>query len=172
LENKTLEVELEDPSLNIFSPRRELTDVHMQNLTLCLTALPGLTDQQRAPAYTYYAGGLNFMALNSVQWRCEGQAFGNFLESLRLLMVEAKYINETESIDVATSRFLKEKYSDLDPPEHESFVQLIRAFDRREGTAAVKLGDVYLLKLLCETIFRDTIIPAVMHSKAHAKAAL
>ncbi len=114
--------------------------------------------------------GLNFIALNSIQWRCEGQAFDNFLELLRLLMVEAKYINDGESIDVAASRFLKENYPDLDPPEHEAFLQLIRTFDRREGTPVVKLADVYLIKLLCETIFRDAIIPAVMQNKSHEKA--
>jgi hypothetical protein len=76
------------------------------------------------------------------------------------LLVEAKYINDGDSIDVAASRFLKEKYPDLDPPELEAFLQLIRTFDRREGTPVVKLADVYLIKLLCETIFRDAIIPA------------
>src|ERR1700730_16260846 len=167
---KNLGIELDDPSFNIFIHKQPLTDVHMQHLTLCLVALPGPNDQERAPPYTYYLGGLTFIALNSIQWRCEGQAFGNFLESLRLLMVEAKYINDGESIDVAASRFLKEKYPDLDPPEHEAFLQLIRRFDRREGTPVVKLADVYLIKLLCETIFRDAIIPAVMQSKSHKKA--
>jgi hypothetical protein len=170
LENKDKEVELADPSFNIFAQKRELTDVHMQNLTLCLAALPGPNDQHRAPAYTYYLGGLNFMALNSVQWRCEGQAFGNFLESLRLLMVEAKYIDDGESIDVAASRFVNEKYPDLDLLEHEAFVQLIRTFDRREEMPVVKLADVYLIKLLCETIFRDAIIPTVMQNKSHERA--
>jgi hypothetical protein len=171
LQNKDKGLELDDPSFKIFAQRRELTDVHMQNLTLCLAGLPGPSDQHRARAYTYYLGGLNFIALNSVQWRCEGQAFGNFLESLRLLMVEAKYINDGESINVAASRFLKEKYPDLDPPEHESFLQLIKTFDRKEGAPVVKLGDVYLIKLLCETIFRDAIIPLVMQSKPSEKAA-
>jgi AbiV family abortive infection protein len=166
LENADKGLELSDPSFNIFTQRRELTDVHMHNLTLCLAALPGPSDQHRAQAYAYYAGGLNFMALNSVLWRCEGQAFGNFVESLRLLMIEAKYVRESESVDVAASRFLKEKYPDLDPPEHESLLQLIKMFDRREATQAVKLSDVYLLKLLCETIFRDAIIPAVMRGKS------
>ena len=167
LENKDKGVELDDPSFNIFWQRRELTDVHMQNLTLCMVALPGPNDQHRAPAYKYYVGGLNFMALNSVQWRCEGQAFGNFLESMRLLMVEAKYINDGESIDVAASRFLKEKYPDLDPPEHEAFVQLISAFDRKQKMPVVKLPDLYLIKLLCETIFRDAIMPSVIQSKSY-----
>jgi AbiV family abortive infection protein len=167
LENKDKGVELEDPSFNICPRRRELTDVHMQNLTLCFVALPGPNDQHRAPAYTHYVGGLNFMALNSVQWRCEGQAFGNFLESLRLLMVEAKYVNDGESIDVAAGRFLKEKYPDLDPPAHEAFVRLISAFDRRQGARVAKLPDVYLIKLLCETIFRDAIMPSVLRNKSH-----
>jgi AbiV family abortive infection protein len=169
LDNKDKGVEVNDPSFNIFWQRRELTDVHMQNLTLCLVALPGPNDAPRAPAYTYYAGGLNFMALNSVQWRCEGQAFGNFVESLRLLMAEANYVKDGESIDVAAGRFLREKYPDLDPAEHEAFVGLISAFDQKQGTPAVKLSNVYLIKLLCETIFRDSIMPAVMRSRSHSE---
>lgn len=108
------------------------------------------------------------MALNSVQWRCEGQAFGNFLELLRLLMIEAKFINDGEAIEVAASRFLKEKFPELDPPGHEAFVRLIGALDRRQGTPVVKLPDVYLIKLLCETIFRDVIMPSVMQSKSRS----
>jgi AbiV family abortive infection protein len=165
LENKDKGVALEDPSFNIFWRRPALTDADMQRLTLCLAALPGPDDQHRAPAYMHYAGGLNFIALNSVLWRCEGQAFGNFLMSLRGLMAEAKYINDGESIDVAASRFLKEKFPGLDPPQHEAFIRLIIAFDRRQETAVAKLPDVYLIKLLCETIFRDTIVPSVMASR-------
>lgn len=169
LENKDKVLELVDPSFNFVTRRRELTDVHMQNLTLCLAALPGPSDQHRAPAYMRYVGGLNFMAINSVHWRCEDQAFGNFLESLRLLMIEAKYVDKRESIDFAASRLLGEKYPDLDPPQHEAFVQLIRAFDRREITPVVKLADVYLIKLMCETIFRDAIIPSVMQNKSRER---
>jgi hypothetical protein len=36
----------------------------------------------------------------------------------------------------------------------------------------VKLGDVYLIKLLCEIIFRDVIIPAVMQSKSQKNSPL
>jgi AbiV family abortive infection protein len=168
LENKDRGIELVDPSFNIFEQRRELTDVHMQNLTLCLIALPEPNDQSRIPAYLYYAGGLNFMALNSVLWRCEGQAFGNFLESLRLLMVEAKYVVNGESVDVSVGRLLNEKYPDLDPSAHEAFVRLIVDFDRRTGVPMIKLPDVYLLKLLCETIFRDAIIPTVVQRKSQS----
>jgi hypothetical protein len=81
-------------------------------------------------------------------------------------MVEARYINDGEAIDVAAGRFLKEKYPDLDPPEHETFVRLISTFDRKQGTPIVKLPDVYLIKLLCETIFRDAIMPSVLQSKS------
>jgi AbiV family abortive infection protein len=166
LENKDKGIELVDPSFNIFGQRRELTDVHMQTLTLCLVALPGSNDQACVPGYMYYAGGLNFMALNSVLWRCEGQAFGNFLESLRLLMVEAKYVEKGESVGVSASRLLNEKYPNLDPSEHDAFVRLIGDFDRRAEVPMVRLSDVYLLKLLCETIFRDAIIPSVVQRKS------
>jgi hypothetical protein len=169
LENKGKGVELNDPSFNIFWQRRELTDVHMQNLTLCLVALPGPNDAHRAPAYTYYVGGLNFMAVNSVQWRCEGQAFGNFVESLRLLMAEANYVRDGEAVDVAAGRCLTEKYPGLDPPAHEAFVRLIGAFDKKQGAPTVKLDDVYLIKLLCETIFRDPIMPSVLRSKSRGR---
>jgi hypothetical protein len=46
---KNLGIELDDPSFNIFTHRQPLTDVHMQHLTLCLVALPGPNDQERAP---------------------------------------------------------------------------------------------------------------------------
>jgi hypothetical protein len=90
-----------------------------------------------------------------------------FVESLRLLMVEANYVKEGESVDVAAGRFLKEKYPDLDPVAQEALVLLISAFDQRQGTPVVKLSDVYLIKLLCETIFRDMIMPSVLRSKSH-----
>jgi AbiV family abortive infection protein len=162
LENKNKRVELDDPSFNIFQRKQELTDIHLQNLTLCLVALPRPNDHLRAPAYMYYAGGLNFIALNSVQWRCEGQAFGNFLESLRLLMVEARYVDDGEPVDISASRLLKQKYANFDPSEHDAFIQLVRAFDRRSEMPTVRISDVFLLKALCEHIFRDAIVPAVI----------
>jgi hypothetical protein len=34
------------------------------------------------------------------------------------------------------------------------------------ATPVVKLSDVYLIKLLCETIFREVIMPSILRSKS------
>jgi hypothetical protein len=166
-------IEVDDSGFHVFTPPRpDLTKEHMNSVVLCLTSLPDPLDQERAPAYHSYLGGLTFLSLNCIQWRCEAQAYGNFLKAMELLMVEAQYIKPNESVDGAIGRFLNEKYPDLDPPEHAAFVELVRNFEEQRVTATVKIGDVYLLKLLCETIFRDLIVPEVLRGKKHAVAEL
>ena len=114
-----------------------------------------------------YLGGLNFIAINSIQWRCDGQAFENALESFKLLMAEASYPLPSEDTDKAVGRFLSEKYPDLDPEHHANFLELMRKFEQRSNPV-VKIDDVYLMKLLCETIFRETIVPEMQRRKRAA----
>jgi AbiV family abortive infection protein len=163
LENN-LGVELESGGFQVFNPRRPaFTETHVKNVLLYFTSLPDPHDQHRQQAYTYYLGGLTFISLNCIQWRCEGQAFGNFLESFKLLMEEASYLLPSEAKVDALRRFLGEKYPNLDRPD--AFVDLFSNFERRLTSAVVKIDDVYLMKLLCETIFRDSIIPEVSKRK-------
>jgi hypothetical protein len=56
-----------------------------------------------------------------------------------------------------------EKYPDLDEPE--AFGELIKSFELGAKPLPVKIGDVYMMKLLCETIFRDVIVPETIRSK-------
>jgi AbiV family abortive infection protein len=156
------EIHFDDPSFHIFNRRAELTDVHMNRLSMCLLALPDPGDPHRGQAYTYYLGGLTFVSLNCIQWRCEAQAYGNFLQSMKLLIVDAAYASSSETADAAIGRFLAEKYPDLDPQEHAAFVELIKDFEQSAKPVKVSVADVFLMKLLCETIFRDTIVPAIV----------
>jgi AbiV family abortive infection protein len=157
--------ELDSSGFRVFTHRPALTPVHMQNLLMCFTALPHPHDPQRSQAYKYYLGGLNFIAINSIQWRCDGQAFGNFLESFKLLMTEASYSLPSDTADTAIGRFLNEKYPRLDLAYHATFLELVRNFEQRSSLVVVKIDDVYFIKLLCETIFRDTIIPELRRRK-------
>jgi hypothetical protein len=76
------------------------------------------------------------------------------------MMHEAAYYETAESAERAVGRFLNEKYPSLDPSEHEAFVRLVSVFDAGSAQqAVVKPGDIVLIKLLCETLFRDNIIP-------------
>jgi AbiV family abortive infection protein len=165
LENR-LGVELEDGGFQVFKgPRVALADVHVRSLLICFTCLPHPHDQSRAQAYIYYLGGLNFLALNCIQWRCEAQAFGNFLASFKLLMVEAAYVRESEKVFDAIRRFLQEKYSALDDPR--AFMELVTKCDGGSGVLPpVKIEDAYLMKLLCETIFRDAIVQDIVRRKS------
>jgi hypothetical protein len=156
LENR-LGVELENGGFQVFRrPRVALTEVHVRSLLLCFTSLPHPNDQPRAQAYIYYLGGLNFLALNCIQERCEAQAFGNFLASFKLLMAEASYVGQSETVFDAI-------FPELDDPS--AFMESIKCEDGSGAPPPVKIGDAYLMKLLCETIFRDTIVPYILHRK-------
>ncbi len=127
---KHLDVQSEDQSFKVFTKKVPLTDVHMDNLLQCLAALPD-PHEVRAKAYESYMGGLTFTALNCVQWRCEAQAFVHFLRSFTLLMREAGFSNDGEPTDAAVERFVNEKFPNLDAPEQEKLLELIRTFCQR-----------------------------------------
>jgi AbiV family abortive infection protein len=159
LETK-LGVELEDSGFQMFKqPRVALSDVHVRSLVLCFVSLPHPSDQPRAQPYAHYLGGLTFLALNCIQWRCEAQAFAHFLTSFKLLLVEASYMGPSETPFDAIRRFLMEKYPDFS--ELDAFMELIAKCQGGGATPPlIKIGDVRLMKVLCEVIFRDVIVPA------------
>lgn len=76
-------------------------------------------------------------------------------------MVEANYILPSERLSLAIGRFVDEKYPGLDRDAHSQFIGLIDSFETQPATT-VKITDVYLMKCLCETIFRDTIVPKIL----------
>jgi AbiV family abortive infection protein len=156
------EVTLEDQSFHIFNKRAELTDGHMHHLSTCLVALPDPADPHKGQAYTHYLGGLTFISLNCIQWRCEALAYGNFLQSMKLLIVQAEYATKSETADAAIGRFLTEKYPGLNSSDHAAFLNLIKDFEQHAKPVKVTLADVFLMKCLCETIFRDNIAPAIL----------
>jgi AbiV family abortive infection protein len=153
-------VEVDGSGFQVFNRERpKLTEVHLRNTLLCLTSLPDPYDPKRGPAFTGYLGGLVFISLNCIQWRCEAQAFTNFLISFKTFMIDASYLLEGEAVESAIGRFLAERFPELDQAEHVAFVKLVAQFEQNAGASTVTLGDVYLIKLLCETIFRDEIVP-------------
>lgn len=163
-----LDVKGEDQSFKVWEKRVPLTDVHMDNLVQCLAALPD-PHEELARAYESYMGGLTFTALNCVQWRCEAQAFAHFLQSFVLFMREVGFSNDIEPVDDAVGRFVKEKFPDLDPPERENLLELIRTLRQRPQVAPrATLGNVYFMKLLCETIFRDSIMRQALRKRAES----
>jgi AbiV family abortive infection protein len=155
-------VELEAGGFQVFQPPRPaLNNVHIRSLVLCFTSLPH-PNEPRAQAYIFYLGGLAFISLNCIQWRCEAQAFGNFLASLKLLLAEASRVLPSEPVEAAIQRLINEKYPDLDP----TFMELVNAWGKTSSPPTVKIGDVYLIKLLCETVFRDIIVPDILRRKS------
>ena len=67
----------------------------------------------------------------------------------------------TEPVEAAIQRFVTEKYPDLDP----AFMELVNTWGKATTAPTVKIGDVYVMKLLCETVFRDIIVPNILRSK-------
>ncbi len=80
-------------------------------------------------------------------------------------MIEADYKEPEEHTISAIGRLLREKYPDLETGEYEAFLALLQKLDAREQVSATP-GDVFLLKLLCETLFRDAIVERVLTKRA------
>jgi hypothetical protein len=155
------ELRVEQSDLNVFWDRRPaLTKVHMHNLATCLGKLPGPNDMKRAATYGFYLAGLTFISVSDVHMRCEQQAFGNFVRFLKGLLVEAKYMRPGETAVEAMGRALKERYGELDDDQYEALVRLMGAFEGGAGNEQkVTPGDdVYLTKLLCEDVYRESIV--------------
>src|SRR5206468_2655788 len=89
LENK-MEVGLErHPSLKIdWGENRVLTIEDLARTAAVFAVLPPRDRQGKQTGLDLYIGGLTFLSLNDVHWQCESQSFGNFLESLRLMMAQ------------------------------------------------------------------------------------
>lgn len=158
-------VELDPQDFSIFQRSVALTEVHADTLVTCLTALPeDPHDPVRGASYAAYLGGLQFLALNCITWRSEQWAFGQFFLAFKGLVVEANYVQSNEPTSGAVARFLDDKYPSLDRPDHKHLVNLSGAVEAGSNPA-VKLADVYLMKLLCETMFRDNIAPTIVKAK-------
>lgn len=166
-------LEIEPQDLQVFERRAPLTPVHAETLIACLTTLPDdPRDSTRGASYTAYLGGLNFLALNSPPWRTESWAFGQFFQAFRGLASEALYLQPDEPISAAIGRFTDEKFPPLDQNDRAQLIELSQAVE--VGTEhSVKPGDVYFLKLLCETLFRDNIVPTILrqHRKTNSSDA-
>lgn len=155
-------VEVDSAGLQIFERERpKLTDIHLRNTALCFASLPDPHDAKFGSAFTGYLGGLVFISLNCIQWRCEAQAFGNFLISFKTFMMAVSYLVGSETPEAGVSRFLTERFPELDQAEHASFMNIVAQFEKNASAPTVKLADVYLMKLLCETIFRDEMVPGL-----------
>jgi len=154
------ELRVERSDLNVFWDRRPaLTKVHVHNLAMCLGKLPGPNDMKRAVTYDFYLAGLTFVSLSDVHMPCEQQAFGNFVQFLKGLLVEAQYMRPGETAAKAMGRALKERYAELDQDQYEALVGLIEAFEGGAGNGQkITPGDVYLTKLLCEDVYRECIV--------------
>ena len=69
----------------------------------------------------------------------------------------------SEPSEDAIRRFLNEKYPGF--VQLEMFMERIKKFGQATSAPNVESGDVYLMKLLCETIFRDIIVPDIHRNK-------
>jgi AbiV family abortive infection protein len=154
-------------SLEVFRPPlRPLTDINIETLKQCFLALPGPMEVERSQAYGAYLGGIHFANLSDIHWRCDGMALQQFLLSLKLLLIEAKTPHVSEPMRQQVDGLLNEKYPELEAGSKECLLRHIADFDaQRPFTATVEVGDVFIVKLLCEETFRNLIVPRVLKER-------
>lgn len=130
---------------------RVLTAQDIMRVGMCFAMIPpplGRSQRQQG-IYDYYIGGVTFLSLNDIHWQCEGQAFGNFYESLKAAM---SLYGEWDGTTPFAERFFKH-ISDRFPNAEDSDRQksLAEAYDKGafEGVT-VNLQDVAIVKTICD----------------------
>lgn len=160
LESKRSFVVERSPSLKIdWGENKVLSEEDLSRLKTCFAALPRPDEQQRLAALNYYTGGITFLSLNDIHWQCEIQAFGNFFESLKAMMMERGEVGTEQVFETAFARFLDDMFPKMD--ERDRLIGLCKAFEsgKLEGIV-VTLKEVSFIKLFCDAYFLRTVQPA------------
>jgi hypothetical protein len=164
------------PSLKIdWGAHRVLNEGDLGGVAMCLAALPGPGEREKHAAYNFYVGGITFLSLNDVHWQCELQAYGNFHESLKVMMKEAGEWNGEEAFEIPFARFLGELYPAMPQEERDHFIEISRRFEAKNLQGLViTLQEVSFIKLFCDAYFLRTVGPAAIGAKplANEKAAV
>jgi hypothetical protein len=169
LENR-MEVSIErHPSLKIdWGENRVLTIEDLARAAAVFAVFPPHDPQGKRTGLDLYVGGLTFLSLNDVHWQCEMQSFGNFFESLRLMMAQQGDWQEGAPFEPAFVRFIDALFPKFD--EKERYIELCRAFEAKEVNGVkvtlkdvkVTLKEVSFIKLFCDAYFLHKIQPAAM----------
>jgi hypothetical protein len=158
------------PSLKIdWGENRVLTEEDLGRVAACFVALPGPDRRDQHAAYNYYIGGLTFLSLNDIHWQCEGQAFGNFFESLRAMMEESGDWKRDTPFEPSLLRFLDELFPGMD--ERDRFAEICRRFESKNFEDMVlTLKEASFMKLFCDAYFLHKIRPNAIDSILRSNA--
>jgi AbiV family abortive infection protein len=136
---------------------RVLTERDLLQVVLCFNALPRPNQPERQAPLNFYIGGLTFLSLNDIHWQCEGQAFGNFMECLRAMMMERGELPVSTPLHTAFVAFLDEMFPGM--AERERYTELCRKFDQGDRqTLQITLSEVAFLKICCDAYFMKYMI--------------
>ncbi len=157
-----------NPSLKIdWGANRVLTEEDLDRVAVCFTALPGPNEREQHAAYNYYIGGLTFLSLNDIHWQCEDQAFGNFFESLKAMMLKTGDWKEGASFQESLLGFLGDLFPKLDERDH--FAKICEHFETNNlKGVVVTLKEVAFIKIVCDTYFLRKLSGARIRSQPKA----
>jgi hypothetical protein len=145
---------------------RVLTKEDIQRLKLTFSALSVSVPGAKYGPLDAYVSGLTFLAGSNIHLPLEVEAFGHFLKALRLMMIEAGDLKETDPIEPALIDFA-EKRGAGDFPEREAIFGIIRAYDESAKGKPVpgprlKPDYVSTLKLFVDWYFIQKLQPAAL----------
>lgn len=143
-----------NPSLRVdWGTNRVLSEEDMNRTALCLASFPPPSQPEKHRPFDHYIAGLTFLSLNDVHWQCEVQAFGNFFESLRLLMETFSDLQPGQSYLAALDKFITATIPALNSAE--KFLEILPAFDEKNVSGiVVTLSEVAMMKILCDSYYQ------------------
>lgn len=140
-----------------------LDEEALRQTMLHMTVITQLVGSEAWTAVEYYLGGLTFLSLNEIHWQCELQAYGNFHQSLKVMMNVYGGWSGAEPFDEAFSRLLSDAAPGMPSEQRERYVAIARAYEgSTPETVSVDLSDVGLIKVVCDTYFASVVAPAVL----------
>lgn len=153
------------PALRVdWGENRALTEEELNRVMACFVALPGPDKQDQHAAYNYYIGGLTFLSLNDIHWQCESTVFGNFLESLKAMMIDADEWETGTPFEPCLLRFLDELFPQME--ERDRFAEVCRLFEAKDvDKARITLKEASFMKLFCDAYFLRTIQPRALNER-------
>jgi AbiV family abortive infection protein len=137
---------------------RVLTEVDLLRVAACMAAMPGPGEQRERPACGYYLMGLTFLSLNDIHWQCEAQAFGNFMEAFRSMMIETGELQDAEAFPSEFTAFFDRTYGSTD--DRDRIIGLVDHLSKRVPSRPdVDLRDVASMKFICDSYFLTHVLP-------------
>ncbi|MEW9805108.1 AbiV family abortive infection protein [Mesorhizobium marinum] len=155
--------------------RRALNADDISRLKLTFSALTLWSPDQPYGPFDAYIAALTYLGAADIHLPLEREAFGHFIRSLQLMMIETGEITPSGPIEPALKAFVEERNA-TNLPELADMLSIVRAFDEsarggRGSGPRLKADYVAILKAFVDWYFLEKLQPVALARLAQKHSA-